>query len=72
MARSASRPPFGQPKVAVGPNFALVLQEGRKNASIHASKGVIWGIPDKCWQADYASHSTVALLGKAAAALVAA
>jgi hypothetical protein len=27
------------------PNLASVLQEGRKNASIHASSGVIWRIP---------------------------
>jgi hypothetical protein len=29
------------------PNLASVLQEGRKIASIHASSGVIWRIPDK-------------------------
>ena len=27
------------------PNLASVLPEGRKNASIHASTGAIWGIP---------------------------
>jgi hypothetical protein len=27
------------------PNLASVLQEGRKNASIDASSGVIWKIP---------------------------
>jgi hypothetical protein len=29
------------------PNLASVLPEDRKNASIHASTGAIWGIPDK-------------------------
>jgi len=32
-------------KAAVGPNFALVLPEGRKYASIHASLAVIRRIP---------------------------
>ena len=38
------------------PNLASVLQEGRKNANIHASSGVIWRIPVivgkciKCWK----------------------
>ena len=27
------------------PNLASFLQEGRKNASIHANMGAIWGIP---------------------------
>ena len=27
------------------PNHAAVLQSGRINASVHASTGVIWGIP---------------------------
>ena len=29
------------------PHLASVLQEGQKNASIHASSGVIWRIPVK-------------------------
>ena len=40
IARSAPRPPFGLPEVdGSRPNLASVLQEGRKNANIHASSG---------------------------------
>ena len=46
MARSAPRPPFGLPEVLGSrPHLASVLQEGRKNANIHARSGVIRGIP---------------------------
>ena len=47
MARSAPRPSFGLPELLVAvQHLASVLQEGRENANIYASSGVIRGIPD--------------------------
>jgi hypothetical protein len=46
MARSTPRPPFELPEgLAAVHNLTSVLQEGRKNANIHASSGAIRGIP---------------------------
>jgi len=46
MARSTPRPRFELPEgLAAVYNLASVLQEGRKNANIHASSGAIRGIP---------------------------
>ena len=46
MARSATRPPFGLPEGAGSrPHLASVFQGRRKSNNIHASSGVIWGIP---------------------------
>jgi NAD(P)-dependent dehydrogenase (short-subunit alcohol dehydrogenase family) len=48
MARSATRPPFGLPEGAGSrPHLASVFQGRRKGNNIHASSGVIWGIPAK-------------------------
>jgi Enoyl-(Acyl carrier protein) reductase len=48
MARSATRPPFGLPEGAGSrPHLASVFQGRRKSNNIHASSGVIWGIPAK-------------------------
>ena len=48
MSRSATRPPFGLPEGAGSrPHLASVFQGRRKSNNIHASSGVIWGIPAK-------------------------
>jgi len=48
MARSATRPPFELPEGAGSrPHLASVFQGRRKSNNIHASLGVIWGIPAK-------------------------
>src|SRR5258707_4836103 len=48
MARSATRPPFGLPEDAGSrQHLASVYQGRRKSNNIHASSGVIWGIPAK-------------------------
>src|SRR6266487_57555 len=53
MARSATRPPFGLPEGAGSrPHLASVFQGRRKSNNIHASSGVIWGIPAKIPAAD--------------------
>ena len=45
MAGSAPRPPSGLPEVLGHPHLASILQDGRNYAKIHASRGVMWGIP---------------------------
>jgi hypothetical protein len=46
MARSAPRPPFGLPEGAGSrPHLAFFFQASGKSANIHATLGVIWGIP---------------------------
>ena len=50
-ARSAPRPPSGLPEDDGNcPNCASTFQGGRKTTNIHASSGVIWGIPVTFYQ----------------------